>query len=62
MKDKNILKSLIIIIIGLVCLIITLIVNNSLENDLLCISLMIVFILVESYGLLNIIRDKYNTR
>lgn len=62
MKDKKILKNLAIISIGLIGLITTLIVNNTVENDLLCILLMSLFLVIEIFGLLQIIRDKYQYR
>ena len=54
MKNKNLL----VICIGLLGLIISLVINYYIENDLLCIFLMIVFLLIEIYGLSNIIKDK----
>ena len=62
MRNRKKLKGFIIIAIGLIGLVTTLIVNNSVENDLICIILMTLFLLIEIYGLSNIIRDKYGFR
>ena len=51
-------KNLIIICVGLISLVATLIINNYYDNDLLCIILMILFLIIELYGLVNIIKDK----
>ncbi len=62
MKNKKIFKNLIIIGIGLIGLVSTLLINNSVENDLLCILIMALFLALEIYGLSNIIKDKYSFR
>ena len=62
MKDKKILKNFAIILLGLIGLITTLIVNNTVENDLLCILLMGLFLIIEFFGLFQIIKDKYQYR
>lgn len=62
MKNKKNLKGLLIIGIGLIGLITTLIVNNTIENDLLCIILMFAFLLLELHGLSSIIKNKYEFR
>ena len=62
MKDKKILKNFSIILLGLIGLITTLIVNNTVENDLLCILLMGLFLIIEFFGLFQIIKDKYQYR
>ena len=59
MKSKAILKGIIIIFISLVCLIATLILNDSINNDLISILIMIIFFVIECYGLFLIIRQKY---
>ena len=61
MNKKN-LKGLILIGIGLIGLISTLIVNISIENDLICITLMMLFVTLELFGLSNIIKNKYGLR
>ena len=61
MNKKN-LKGLILIGVGLIGLISTLIVNISIENDLICIILMILFVALELFGLSNIIKNKYGFR
>lgn len=55
MKDKNIL----LLIIGLIGVIGSLIINTSIENDILCIIIMILFIGLEIIALYNIIKNKY---
>lgn len=62
MKDKKILKNFAIILLGLIGLITTLIVNSTVENDLLCILLMGLFLIIEFFGLFQIIKDKYQYR
>lgn len=62
MKNRKNLKGLLIISIGLIGLVTTLIVNNTMENDLLCIILMLAFLLIEIYGLSYIIKNKYEFR
>ena len=59
MKSKVILKGIIIIFISLVCLIATLILNDSINNDLISILIMIIFFVIECYGLFLIKRQKY---
>ena len=61
MKKAN-LKGLIIIGIGLIGLISTLIINISIENDLLCIFIMFLFVLLEIFGLSNILKNRDNFR
>ena len=62
MKDRKNLKGLLFLALGLIGLITTLIVNNSVENDLLCIILMFIFLVLEIYGLSRIIKNKYEFR
>ncbi len=62
MKNKKNIKGLIIVGIGVIGLITTLIVNNRIENDLICIILMALFLVVEIFGLKSIIKNKYQYR
>ena len=62
MKNKKYLKGLLIIIIGLIGLITTFVININVDNDLLCISIMLLFLLIEIYGLSSILKDKWNFR
>ena len=61
MNNKN-LKGLIIIGIGLIGLITALLVNNTIENDFLCIIIMLLFLILELFGLFNIIKNKNELR
>jgi len=56
MKNRKNIKSFIFIGIGLIGIIITLIVNNHIENDLICLFLMGLFLIVELYGFKNIMK------
>ena len=62
MKNKKYLKGLLIIGIGLIGLISTFIINISIEHDLLCIFIMLLFLIIEIYGLSNILKDKFEFR
>ncbi len=61
MNKKNI-KGLIIIAIGLIGIISTLIANISFENDFICIFFMLLFVVLELFGLVNIVKNKYEYR
>lgn len=62
MKNKNNIKGLITVGIGLVGLITTLLANTQMENDFICIILMVIFLMVEIFGLRLIIKNKYQYR
>ena len=62
MKNRKHLKGLLIISIGLIGLISTFIINISIEHDSLCIFIMLLFLIIEIYGLSNILKDKYELR
>jgi len=58
MKKEKI-KNISLLIIGLIGLVTTLIINNLVENDILCIIIMLLFLSLEIFALFNIIKDKY---
>ena len=62
MNNRKHLKGLLIISIGLIGLISTFIINISIEHDSLCIFIMLLFLIIEIYGLSNILKDKYELR
>ena len=59
---KERIKNISILLVGLIGLVTTLIINYSVENDILCIIIMILFLGLEIYGLHKIISDKYSIR
>ena len=62
MKNKNNIRGLITVGVGLVGLITTLLANSQMENDFICILLMLVFLVVEIFGLRVIVKNKYQYR
>ena len=59
MKKNN--KGIITLIIGAIALVCSLLVNRYLEiDDVFCVILMIISLVIEVYGLFQIIKDTYN--
>lgn len=59
MKKRN-LKALMLIFFSLICIISTLIINDTIENDLICLILMTIFVGIEIHGLSILIKNKYH--
>ena len=60
-KTKKKKLGLIILVIGAVCLILTLLINRYVDvDDIFCVILMTFCLIIEIYGLYIIIKDTYN--
>lgn len=60
-KSRKNLKGIITLIIGTVCLIASLLINHYVDiDDVFCVVLMTLSLVIEIYGLFQIIKDTYN--
>jgi hypothetical protein len=60
-KRKKSIKGIIVLIIGAICLLVSLFINHYVDiDDVFCVVLMTFSLVIEIYGLYIIIKDTYN--
>lgn len=59
MRKKTILKGLLIVLVSIISIISTFVLDESINNNFICLSIMFLFFIIECYGLFLIIREKY---
>ena len=60
-KIRKSYKGLVTLIIGAICLVVSLLINHYVDiDDIFCVILMVFSLIIEVYGLFIIIKDTYN--